>query len=517
MKYLELVNDITSIEIAKSFYHHYVAARKSDKACIYSPIANNIEIITHNINKERIIYGPCVLEFYVPSYYMAGGDEYGLTFDFYPDSGVTQQVDSPKVTCPEIILTETTSYFQVFSALEKWYVFSGFQFKFYNEIPRLYKMCIEFFEPGVLKFNITDGLYKEFQKKYLTLNSHLDISNSDNILLLTNELSKKKSCFFMWDGESSAELKIGSYWNEELTPDLPNSSTYIQSTHTLQPGEYVQLYDFVKDWGTFFKKAMVVSDKPGVLKTFQYIPPRNNAILLSSDPELDMNISDPNQLFCIHKDCGNLCINTTSNVANIYFSNEPEFDINDSTSYIKYIPLENPTDSEINTIQLSNTDLSDLSGSLTDDYIYVKFDTDQEFTVKTSKPVWDSSITKTHLVYPGLEMKGISSSTRSTYFRIPYNYIENKQINIICTSAYTGTSLTTVISKTYNGSTGSSHPYYRKISVPKKPDTNVITYDAQEINNLKTEGYIDKYGFVYLRLVGSSRPVIINVEVVDPE
>ena len=489
-KYLELVPKLNTITLAKSFTFPYIAVEDTEEqACQYTPKTDGIEILTHKSRNERRIEGPCILEFYLPSFYWSNGDSWGIHLSFTPDADESDAI--PTVFNQDIITIGTATWTQPFSKViqndkEIW-TLNGFQIEFWDQKPFLQKFYIELFEPGILNITISDLLNNTINYPSLQKDIPLLISDSRKFILPKFDLKTNSSCYFTWVGSAPATLYIGTWLCEDFEPNI--ESTYVSAAYELASGEYVQMIDVINEWGTWFKDAKLVSEQPGSLLAVDRRPPMGGAKVLKYQQPISLTANEE-YIFCFPKLWKSTSFVTTSN-ATMYISNTPDFitssdDPNVLATYSVYEDIFGSS------FSLSALDISTLAVSAQDDYLYVKFQCMEDTIITPVEWNPSSDIQQSLLLCSGRQIT-VPRLSKDVLYRLRYADWKDYDMTINWTnrSRPVPVYFASVCDFTLS-STAPNVVYYKSCRM------GATTITAEEVNAWATN--VDEEGFLYVRM-----------------
>lgn len=498
-KYLELVPKLNTITLAKSFTFPYIAVEDTEEqACQYTPKTDGVPILADNNTFVKNIDSPKEVRVYVPTYLFSQR----ITVKFIPDS--ESSTTSPVVTTSSLTGDNTMTQHMdsiLIDGKNAWDVPASTLGRTWQTQVDLLLMSIQLFETGVLQIQTGDVLSNALNGPHLSINSELSIDSPYRFLLPKVDLALNKSCYVYWESESAATLLIGQQISDEINP----STNYnVQESISLNPNEYLQIYDNISNWDMVFKSAKLISSTPGILKMIDFLPPLGGAIIIRHNTP-EFITSDNQTLFCILNQQSPIVFTSSAeSPVTIFISGSHEFsissdDANVVASYTSYLA------NGVQTLQLSLQDMKDLTANITGDYIYLKVLCDADTSLTVSD--WTASgMSKTKILQIGQQFA--VASVKSAPYRIPFTSIKGKNLALTWTGNSTLPTYIAKISDFVLSSTSSNVLHYK--NVPRKS-----TYEIPAETVSLWEANLED-GFVYVVFNKPSKKGNVTFTVTDP-
>jgi hypothetical protein len=244
------------------------------------------------------------------------------------------------------------------------------------------------------------------------------IKSGDRLLLLRNTLCSEGACYFIWKGTTTARLWL--YYSSGLEASTPTTTNVdIHSYYDLEPETPLQLLDVLSSDKFFIRQAVVTSSSNGVLQVVPMLPPPEGVTLLQHDVPVQLAAND-SRVFCFPRTWTSTeFVAPTQFVMNMYVSNTSEFTPSvDDANVLNAYAFSNIEG--VRVAQLSTADITNLSSTATDDYVYVRFTCNQATTL--TPKVWTptSCADKSILIQPNRVMM-IAAKPNKTIYRLRYD------------------------------------------------------------------------------------------------
>ena len=286
-------------------------------------------------------------------------------------------------------------------------------------------VLVRFFEPGLIRLQ-PDTTFSNCMDnaQSIVLGQEVSIlpNDSDRVFVMPYTDWQNDSIQFVWTGDAPATIWLATGECDFLPS---TASGYVCAHYNVEPGVPYRVHNQdIKDLitantggGIFFAK--VLSSKEGSLLT-ENIPMseiQGGATLLEYGKSV--TVSNANDLFCFPKQWGaSMFTTTTKKQVTMYVAHSADFTASaDDANVVGVAPfgLEN----NARALYLSSTELNAYKSGLTEDYLYVRFESEVPVTI--TPDMWSASVCAdaSTLIAPNKDYL-LASRSGNTIFRIRY-------------------------------------------------------------------------------------------------
>ena len=296
-------------------------------------------------------------------------------------------------------------------------------------------VLVRFFEPGLIRLQ-PDTTFSNCMDnaEAIVLGQEVSIlpNDSDRVFMMPYTDWQNDSIQFVWTGDAPATIWLATGECDFLPS---TASGYVCAHYNVEPGVPYRVHNQdIKDLittntggGIFFAK--VLSSKEGSLLT-EKIPMseiQGGATLLEYGKSI--TVSNANELFCFPKQWGaSLFAATTKKQVTMYVSHSADFTASaEDANVVGVAPfgLEN----NARALYLSSTELNAYKSGLTEDYLYVRFESEVPVTI--TPDMWSASVCAdaSTLITPNTTYI-LAPRSGNTIFRMRYADFEGYPIDI---------------------------------------------------------------------------------------
>ena len=358
---------------------------------------------------------------------------------------------------------------------------------------------VVYHESGSISLTPDTSFTSCMNNEYVQLGDTIDIlaNDSDRVFVMPFTDWQNDSIQFVWVGEQEANVWLAVQYCE-FTPN--NTSSFVWDTynltsevsHKLQSQQIVDIIKEHKEGGLYYAKVIAPVAGKFVVEKIPMSPIQGGATLLEYGKSFEVFNAD--QLFCFPRVwTATEFISTANKDITMYMSAGPDFTAsNDGANLIAYHSFSAQGGQYYNYI--SNTEMANIVKSLSDDYVYVRF---QCATPTIIVPeIWDASscANKSLMIRPNQQF---SVGSQSTVYRLLYDDWKNCIVTIKRTD---NGNLPTYIADTCEFVLSSSSPRVLKYANIKRKGTLVL--DTATINSWASR--VDADGYLYVRFTPSS-------------
>ncbi len=357
-------------------------------------------------------------------------------------------------------------------------------------------VLVRFFEPGLIRLQ-PDTTFSNCMDnaQSIVLGQEVSIlpNDSDRVFVMPYTDWQNDSIQFVWTGDAPATIWLATGECDFLPS---TASGYVCAHYNVEPGVPYRVHNQdIKDLitantggGIFFAK--VLSSKEGSLLT-ENIPMseiQGGATLLEYGKSV--TVSNANDLFCFPKQWGaSLFAATTKKQVTMYVSHSADFAASaDDANVVGVAPfgLEN----NARALYLSSTELNAYKSGLTEDYLYVRFESEVPVTI--TPDMWSASVCAdaSTLIVPNTTYI-LAPRSGNTIFRMRYADFEGYPIDI---QWYGSGSLPVYIADTCHYVLAQSNEHVLKYSSIRNGKT--ATVDAETLASWESRA---EDGYFYVR------------------
>ena len=357
-------------------------------------------------------------------------------------------------------------------------------------------VLVRFFEPGLIRLQ-PDTTFSNCMDnaQSIVLGQEVSIlsNDSDRVFVMPYTDWQNDSIQFVWTGDAPATIWLATGECDFLPS---TASGYVCAHYDVEPGVPYRVHNQdIKDLitantggGIFFAK--VLSSKEGSLLT-ENIPMseiQGGATLLEYGKSV--TVSNANDLFCFPKQWGaSLFAATTKKQVTMYVSHSADFTASaEDVNVVGVAPfgLEN----NARALYLSSTELNAYKSGLTEDYLYVRFESEVPVTI--TPDMWSASVCAdaSTLIVPNTTYI-LAPRSGNTIFRMRYADFEGYPIDI---QWYGSGSLPVYIADTCHYVLAQSNEHVLKYSSIRNGKT--ATVDAETLASWESRA---EDGYFYVR------------------
>ena len=357
-------------------------------------------------------------------------------------------------------------------------------------------VLVRFYEPGLIRLQ-PDTTFSNCMDnaQSIVLGQEVSIlpNDSDRVFVMPYTDWQNDSIQFVWTGDAPATIWLATGECDFLPS---TASGYVCAHYNVEPGVPYRVHNQdIKDLitantggGIFFAK--VLSSKEGSLLT-ENIPMseiQGGATLLEYGKSV--TVSNANDLFCFPKQWGaSLFAATTKKQVTMYVSHSADFAASaDDANVVGVAPfgLEN----NARALYLSSTELNAYKSGLTEDYLYVRFESEVPVTI--TPDMWSASVCAdaSTLIVPNTTYI-LAPRSGNTIFRMRYADFEGYPIDI---QWYGSGSLPVYIADTCHYVLAQSNEHVLKYSSIRNGKT--ATVDAETLASWESRA---EDGYFYVR------------------
>ena len=354
---------------------------------------------------------------------------------------------------------------------------------------------VVYYESGSISLTPDTSFTSCMNNEYVQLGDTIDIlaNDSDRVFVMPFTDWQNDSIQFVWVGEQEANVWLAVQYCE-FTPN--NTSSFVWDTynltskvsHKLQSQQIVDIIKEHKEGGLYYAKVIAPVAGKFVVEKIPMSPIQGGATLLEYGKSF--KVSNGDQLFCFPRTwTATEFISTANKDITMYMSAGPDFTAsNDGANLIAYHSFSAQGGQYCNYI--SNTEMANIVKSLSDDYVYVRF---QCATPTIIVPeIWDASLcaNKSLMIRPNQKFS-VAAKSSSIVYRILYEDWKNSFVTL----EWSGNStLPTYIADTCSFVLSSSSPRVLKYSNIKRKGT--LELDVTTIESWASR--VDVDGFLYV-------------------
>ena len=357
-------------------------------------------------------------------------------------------------------------------------------------------VLVRFFEPGLIRLQ-PDTTFSNCMDnaQSIVLGQEVSIlpNDSDRVFVMPYTDWQNDSIQFVWTGDAPATIWLATGECDFLPS---TASGYVCAHYNVEPGVPYRVHNQdIKDLitantggGIFFAK--VLSSKEGSLLT-ENIPMseiQGGATLLEYGKSV--TVSNANDLFCFPKQWGaSLFTATTKKQVTMYVSHSADFAASAADANVVGVApfgLEN----NARALYLSSTELNAYKSGLTEDYLYVRFESEVPVTI--TPDMWSASVCAdaSTLIVPNTTYI-LAPRSGNTIFRMRYADFEGYPIDI---QWYGSGSLPVYIADTCHYVLAQSNEHVLKYSSIRNGKT--ATVDAETLASWESRA---EDGYFYVR------------------
>ena len=377
---------------------------------------------------------------------------------------------------------------------------------------------VVYFESGSISLTPDTTFSSCMDNELVELGDTIDILPNDSSRAFVMPFAdwQNDSIQFTWIGEQEADVWL-AVQDCGFTPVSTNSFVWDKyhiasdSPHKLQKEQMKEIIDEHKNGGVYFGK--VISPIPGkfVVEKIPMAAIKGGATLLEYGQSVNINAQDANQLFCFPRTWKSTqFISSANSPITMFLSNSPDFlPAIDDKNIIAYHTFTADNGQYYNYI--SNKEMSDLFSVVSEDYIYVRFNSTTATTV--TPDFWDaSSCAKGSLMIRPNQTYFIPEKSRSTVYRMLYDDWKNGELVI----SWDGSSkLPVYIADTCSSKLSSTSARILKYSNIKSEDELIIPVETIDSWASRTDG--DGYIYVTFNPTNSGNVTFkVNKTTPDP-
>ena len=296
-------------------------------------------------------------------------------------------------------------------------------------------VLVRFFEPGLIRLQ-PDTTFSNCMDnaQSIVLGQEVSIlpNDSDRVFVMPYTDWQNDSIQFVWTGDAPATIWLATGECDFLPS---TASGYVCAHYNVEPGVPYRVHNQdIKDLitantggGIFFAK--VLSSKEGSLLT-ENIPMseiQGGATLLEYGKSV--TVSNANELFCFPKQWGaSMFTATTKKQMTMFVAHSADFTASaDDDNVVAIAPF--CAEGNKRTLYLSSTELDAYKSGLTEDYLYVRFQSEAPITI--TPDMWSASVCAdaSTLIAPNTVYE-VQARSGNTIFRMRYADFEGYPFSI---------------------------------------------------------------------------------------
>ena len=296
---------------------------------------------------------------------------------------------------------------------------------------------VEFFEAGLIRLQ-PDTIFSSCMDSAdpIALDQEISIlpNDSDRVFIMPYTDWQNDSIQFVWNGDAPATIWLATGACDFLPSVI---SGYVCANYYLQPGVPYRVHNkditnLIKEnsgGGVFYAK--ILSSAEGTLLT-EKIPMsaiQGDAILLEHGKTVELPASAADLLFCFPKTWGATMFEATTNkMVTMYIGHSADFEASASdANVVASVPF--GMDNGTRTLYLSSTELATYKSGLTEDYVYVRFVSEEAMSITPN--MWAASVCAdaSTLIVPNTEYS-LKARSGNTIFRMRYADFEGYPLGI---------------------------------------------------------------------------------------
>ena len=361
---------------------------------------------------------------------------------------------------------------------------------------------VVYYESGSISLTPDTSFASCMGNEYVELGDTLEIlpNDSNRVFVMPFSDWQNDSIRFVWEGGQEANVWLAVQYCE-FTPD--NSSSFVwgnyqltaNDPHKLQSAEIADIIKNHKNGGVYYGKVIAPVAGKFVVEKIPMTSIKGGATLLEYGKSVEVN--DENQLFCFPRIWGATeFISTTNKDVTMYMSAGVDFMASATDANL----IACHTFSKINRKYynyISSTEMKNIVKSISDDYVYVRFQCAAPTTIVVES--WDASscANKSLMIRPNQQFS-VAANSENTIYRMLYD--DWKRCNVMI--KWTGNSrMYTYIADTCSFTLSSTSSRVLQYANIKSKGT--FDMDAETIGSW--ESRVDADGFLYVRFKSTNK------------